>query len=280
MICGMRHLFRMILGGLAAALLSCAAINAPVVDNRLQQGFDAMYNLSFPAAHQTFETWEREHPQDPRGPVFDAAAYLFSEFDRLRILQSQFFVDDRSFSAKNSLAPDPAVKHHFDDALAKSKSLAEAQLRQAPRDEVALFATVVRLGLQADYDALIEKQNLQALTETKEGRRVAAQLLSLYPDCYDAYLAGGVENYLLSQKSAPVRWLLHATGSETDKEAGIAQLRVTAQKGQYLQPYAELLLAVAALRDKNGAAAKPLLADLAGRFPHNPLYREELQKIP
>lgn len=238
-----------------------------------------MYNLSFDAAHSVFQRWGREHPDDPQGPVFDAAAYLFSEFDRLHILESQFFLDDKNFVGRKSLSPDPVLKRNFDQALARAKALSDAKLGKSPRDRSALFATVLRLGLRADYDALIDKRNLLALSETKEGRRVAGVLLVLYPDCYDAYLAGGVENYLLSQKPAAMRWLLHATGAETDKEAGLAKLRITAAKGQYLQPYAQLLLAVAALRDKKNAEAKPLLADLARRFPGNQLYRQELGKL-
>ncbi len=263
-----------------AAAFACALLFTAMGEaDPLQDGFNAMYNLSFGEAHQRFQRWAAANPTDPRGPVFDAAAYLFSEFDRLRILQSQFFTDDKSFSGKRTASPDLKLKHDFDQALARSKELADVRLRESPHDQAALFATVVRLGLQADYDALIEKQNLQALNETKEGRRVAADLLVLYPGCYDAYIAEGVENYLLSQKPAAVRWLLHATGSETDKQIGIEKLRLTATKGEYLRPYAELLLAVAALRDKREAEAKPLLADLAGRFPRNHLYREELDKL-
>lgn len=249
------------------------------VEPSLEHGFNEMYNLAFSEAHRCFQSWEREHPDDPRGPVFDAAAYLFAEFDRLRILQSQFLIDDRSFLRTTPLAADPAIKTAFARALERTKSLSEARLQQNPHDEIALFATVLRYGLQADYDSLIAKQNIRALKGTKEGTRVAEQLLSLYPDCYDAYLASGVENYLLSQKSAPIRWLLNVAGAGTDKERGITRLRITAQKGVYLQPYAKLLLAIAALRDSNTGEAERLLADLATRFPRNRLYRDELAKV-
>ena len=63
----------------------------------------------------------------------------------------------------------------------------------------------------------------------------------------DAYLAVGVENYMLSLKPAPVRWILHMTGAQTDKETGVRQLKLTAEGGRYLRPYARLLLAVAAV---------------------------------
>jgi hypothetical protein len=248
-------------------------------EDLVQKSFDDMYNLSFAQAHQVLKQWQTAHPQDPLGPAADGAAYLYAEFDRLEILQSEFFVDDRTFSERKRVRADPQVKQSFDQALARSEQLATAKLRQSPNDESALFANVLRLGLQADYDALIEKQNIQALRTTKEGRRLAEGLLTQYPDCYDAYVAIGVENYLLSLKAAPIRWILRATGAQTDKDIGIAKLKLTAAKGKYLQPYAQLLLAVAALRDKDNAEARRLLSGLANRFPQNRLYREELSKI-
>lgn len=247
--------------------------------DQLQEGFNNLYNLSFEDAHRSFRSFEQSHPDDPRGPVFDAATYLFSEFDRLHILQSEFFLDDHNFLNRTRLAADPETKAKFDKDLQQGDKISEALLRKSPNDSDALFANTMSLGLQADYLALIEKRNFQALSDIKDARETAQTLLSHDPKCYDAYLASGVENYLLSQKPAPMRWLLHMGGAQTDKEAGIANLRITAEKGHYLQPYAELLLAVAALRDGNNAEAKRLLSELAVRFPRNTLYREELKKI-
>lgn len=245
----------------------------------LDQGYRDMYNLDFDKAHQNFRDWERTHPTDPMGPASEAAAYLFSEFDRMRILQSEFFVQNSSFFHIRKTAPDPVVKARFEDALNRSRALAENVLQHAPDDQTALLATVLRLGLHADYLALIEKRYAGSLGEVKKSRQVAEQLVSKHPECYDAYLAPGVENYLLSLKAAPVRWILRMNGAQTDKDAGVAKLRLTAEKGRYLLPYARLLLAVAALRDKDSARAKEILAWLVQQFPRNHLYREELAKL-
>jgi hypothetical protein len=248
------------------------------VTTLIDQGYRDMYNLDFADAHRCFAQWEATHPDDPLAPASDAAAYLFNEFDRLKILQSEFFVDDSEFLHKRP-KPDPAIKHSFDTALSQSQQLAERRLRECPNDETALFANILRLGLQSDYLALIGKRYLDSLNAAQEGRRIAERLLASDPGVYDAYLAIGVENYLLSLKPAPVRWILRLRGAETDRAIGLAKLRLTAQKGRYLQPFAELLLAVAALRDKNAAKARNLLSDLATRFPQNHLYREELTKL-
>jgi len=134
-------------------------------------------------------------------------------------------------------------------------------------------------GLRSDYAALIEKRNLASLSYMKVSRSTAQDLLVLDPNCYDAYLAIGVENYLLGSTPAPVRWVLRITGSETDKEEGVKRLRLTADKGYYLAPFARLLLAVAALRNKDPQSARTLLAGLANEFPRNELYSKELARI-
>jgi hypothetical protein len=95
----------------------------------------------------------------------------------------------------------------------------------------------------------------------------------------DAWIAIGLENYLLSLKPAPLRWVLQMTGSQASREMGIEKLRITAERGHYLLPYARLLLALADLREHNPAPAKERLRWLAQEFPGNKLYREELAKL-
>jgi len=213
------------------------------------------------------------------GPVSNAAAYLFSEFDRLHILEADLFTDDHKFDNRNKRTPDPALKTEFEKALAKSTDLANKMLAQNPQDKNAMFSQVMANGLRGDYAAMIEKRNLASLTYMKTARGMAEKLLAIDPTCYDAYLAIGVENYLLGSSSAPVRWVLRMTGAQTDKAGGVERLRLTADKGHYLAPFARLLLAVAALRDKDRQTARTLLAALATEFPRNQLYAQELARI-
>ncbi len=245
----------------------------------IDEGYSDMYNLAFADAHRCFERWETAHPDDPIAPVSDAAAYLFAEFDRLRILQAEFFVDDNVFVRRRPLMPDPIVKRDFDRALARAQQVADDKLAHSPDDERATFASVLRLGLHADYLALVQKRYLDSLKDAAEGRRLAERLIAADPNAYDAYLAIGIENYLLSLKAAPVRWILRIGGAQTDRKKGLRSLRVTAEHGRYLRPYAQLLLSVAALRDNHQAEARRLLSDLAAHFPRNHLYQEELRKL-
>ena len=83
----------------------------------------------------------------------------------------------------------------------------------------------------------------------------------------------------MSLKSAPIRIFLRMTGSRIDHDKGIDPPRLTAKHGHYFEPFAKLLLAVAALRDKDTEQAKRLLSQLHERFPDNPLYERELGRL-
>ena len=245
----------------------------------LAAGYCHMYNLEFASAHDVFAEWQRLHPQDPLGPVSDAAAFLFSEFDRLHILEAEFFTNDKNFENQKQLTPDPQIKQKFDAQLEKTKVLITDRLSHDGKDTNAMFANILMLALKGDYLALIEKRNLAGLSYLKQARLAAQALLKSNSSYFDAYLAIGVENYLLSLRAAPVRWVLQLGGAQTDKDAGLRNLRITAEKGHYLQPYARLLLAIADLRDQDRNGARAILQGLAQQFPNNRLYSRELAQI-
>lgn len=279
----MRFTALVLLAALAAATpLLAQPVNATVTTGAmpLDAGYRQLYNLDFDGAHRTFQDWQQEHPDDPLGPASDAAAYLFSEFDRLHVLEVDLFTDDARFEKRKKPTPDPAVHAAFENALSKTDRLSSQVLARSPQDANAMFAQVLVNGLRGDYLALIEKRNLAGLGYMKTGRGLAEKLLAAHPGYYDAYLAVGVENYILGINSAPVRWLLRLSGAQTDKEEGITKLRLTAEKGHYLAPFARLLLAVAALRDNDRHTARTILASLSQEFPSNQLYRKELARIP
>ena len=268
---GARLVVDMILA-LFAFFASTTAVSADT--SQLDKGYSAMYNLDFNGAHKAFAEFEKQQPGDPFGPASDAAAYLFSEFERLKVLRSEFFAEDKSFLGAPKLKADPTIKAAFEKALSRSRALSEGK-----NTERAMFASMVCTALRADYLAMIEKENWEALKEIKDARAHAEVLLAKDPGLKDGYLSVGVENYLLSQKGAPVRLFLRLTGAQTDKDTGIEKLKIVAAQGHYFKPYAKILLAIAAVRDKNRAAASELMAELAREFPGNGLFKDEERKL-
>ena len=245
----------------------------------LDQGFHLLYNLNFSDAHNLFLVWERQHPEDPLGPACDAAGFLFSEFNRLGVLEAQFLEDDKAFDARKKLDPNPAVRDQFNAALDQAETKARKKLATDPKDRNALFAMTLSSGLRADYAALIEKRNLASLHFTKQADVWAQQLLAVDPDCYDAHVATGFSKYIIGSMSSPLRWLVKLGGISGNKQAGIAELKLTAEHGQYLAPFARILLAIAYVREKDKPLARELLASLRDQFPANPLFPLEIARL-
>jgi hypothetical protein len=263
----------------AAAPFAFAFSDPLLNGSALDKGYYDMYNLDFQAAHKEFQQWMSDHPEDPMGPASDAAAWLFGEFERLHIIDVQLFADQSRFDNRQRLTPDPAVRKSFDERSDQANRLADAALQRNPKDATAFYVKTLICGMKSDYALMIDRRDIAALNLSKEASGYSRQVLAINPTLYDAYLATGVENYMLSLKSAPVRWILSLTGAETDREEGIRLLRLTAAKGHYLAPFARMMLAVAALRDKRPQEAKDILAALSKEFPQNTLYQHELARI-
>jgi hypothetical protein len=262
------------------ALLS-RSLAADIVPNpvSLERGFHLLYNLDFAQAHQVFVSWQSQHPQDPLGPTAEAAGLLFSEFQRLGVLESQFYTNDKTFLNREKVDPDPAVRDRFNAALTRAQTLSTSQLVSSPKDQNALFAMTLSSGLQADYAALIEKRNLPSLHYTREANDWAGKLLAVDPDCYDAHVATGFSKYIIGSMAAPVRWIMRLGGVSGDKKEGMVELQLTADRGRYLGPFARILLAIAYVREKDNPRAREILSALRDEFPKNPLFAREIARL-
>jgi hypothetical protein len=134
------------------------------------------------------------------------------------------------------------------------------------------------LGLQAQYASLIEKHQLESLSMIREADTFAKKLLAVNPDAADAYLGLGAANYIIGSLPALKRFFLHFKGISGDKHRGIQQLEIAATGGRYLRPFAKIILAMAALREKQIALARTQLMELVEGFRQNPLFARELTK--
>ena len=260
-------------------LMAVAHATELTTSTGLDLGFNRLYDLDFPGAKKEFQSWEQENPENPMGPVSEAAGILFSEFNRLGVLEAQFYENDSAFASRKKYEPDAKQHELFEQQLGLAETLGKARLARDPHDHDALLGMTLASGLRADYAALIEKRTLSSLHFTKESSAWADQLLAAHPVCYDAYLAGGISRYIVGSMSAPVRWLLRMGGVSGDKARGIAELQTTAANGRLLAPFARILLAIAFVRDKDTAHAREILLKLQKDFPNNHLFPLELARL-
>jgi len=253
--------------------------STPLTGTPLNDGYFDLYNLDFAGAHTHFEHWIATHSEDPLGPASDAAAYIFTEFDRLGVLDIELFADDNRFESRERPDIDPVLKKGFNDRADQADRLADAALARNPNDADAYYVKALTSGMRADWSSLIDRHEYGAFRYSELASKYAKQALALNPTLYDANLAVGVENYMLSLKAAPIRWFLGMAGAGTNKDEGVRLLKLTAEQGHYLAPFARLMLAVGELRDGHTQQGKAILVGLSQQFPRNTLYQRQIARL-
>lgn len=259
----------------ASAQIPIEALHVP----ELEAGFHLLYELKTVEARAQFASWQEAHPEDPLGSASEAASYLFEECYRQGILTSDFFLDNKRFLGKVPLKPDPELRAAFFAADKKAQNLAELRLKKYPDDTNALFAITLGLGMEADYAALIDKHQVDSLKMIRDADKYAKRLLAIAPEGTDAYLTLGTANYIIGSLPGIKKFFLGFAGIHGDKTEGIRQLELAAASGHYLRPFAKIMLALAALREKKPEVARVQMQELVAEFPENPLFASELAKL-
>lgn len=244
----------------------------------LTSAFRMLYIQKFPEGRAQFATWAEQHPDDPFGPVAIAASYLFEEFYHQGVLTSDFFINDKTFLNGIEGKPDPERMQGFDTAVENTRKLAAARLEENPEDPEALYALTLAAGMDSDADMILRKHRMDALKRLKEANAQAKTLLAERPEAADVYIALGSANYIIGSLSVGFRAMLWFGGIHGDKKLGMEQVGKTVEGGLYLKPFAKIMLALAARREKQNKLAQKLLHELTEEFPESSLYPIEYAK--
>lgn len=266
---------------LAGAPAARAQEERPIVTSgpSLGNAFSLLYGLHFAEAREKIAAWQADQPENPLGPSAEAASYLFEEFFAQGVLTSEFFLDDKKLLDGKPMTPDPERRKNFFAAIDKARKLAQARLKSHPNDPDSLLALSMSDGMTGDFQCVIERHQMDSLKNMKEAQQYADKLLAVAPDRADAYLPLGAGNYIIGCLPGFKRAFLWFGGIHGDRNAGMDQLRIAAEKGDYLRPFARLLLALAAMREKQPDVARTELTALVVEFPDNPLFARELRKV-
>jgi len=245
----------------------------------LRTAFARMYDFDFPAAHAIVDRYIAATPNDPMGYAARGAAHLFSELDRLGILATEFFTDDKRIADKKKPQPDPNIRNAFYWATTQARERVDKILAGDHHDKNALMAASATYGMLTDYAAFVEKKQLSSLTTAKQAQSYAVRLLAIDSSYGDAYLTTGITEYLLGSLPFFFKWFVKFEQAKGSKEQAVTNLKIVASKGRYFGPFARILLAVVALREKRKSEARVWLEGLVKDYPANPLLRKELEKL-
>ncbi|HMI51580.1 MAG TPA: hypothetical protein VK525_08715 [Candidatus Saccharimonadales bacterium] len=245
---------------------------------QLIAGYRLLYEQKFEEGRKLFTTWSEQHPSEPLGPVAIAASYLFDELMEKGVLTSEFFMDDNKFLKGIEGKPDPVRMKGFLEGLARGRELAKARLKARPKDPGALFCLTLAAGMESNANSMLLKKPFDALKRMKEANENAKLLLAQRPDAQDAWVALGSANYIIGSLSAGFRMLLWFGNVHGDKELGMQQTEKAAINGRYLRPFAKILLALAARRERQVPLARKMLKELTEEFPASKSFAAEYKK--
>ncbi len=245
----------------------------------LDTGFHNLYQLDFQSAREEFVAYQNLAPDDPMGKAAEAASYLFEQFNAKGVFTSAFFVDDSKFLKGVDGSPEENRNQKFEDANNKAREHARKILRSDAQDTNAMLVLTMTDGMESDYDALIEKKQIAAVSLTKQAEAEATSLLAIDPNAQDAYVALGAGHYIIGCLPGYKRAFLWFGGIHGDKELGMHQEEIAAYHAHYFKPFAKILLALAYEREHQPTKARVLLVELKDAFPTNPHFARELDLI-
>lgn len=239
------------------------------------EGSAALYNLDYATARADFNELVRLFPRHPAGPQYLATALLVETLYDSRRLQSSLFSTDSPFYSKGEDKADPNVVKQFEALTNEARRLAEARLKQFPKDIEALYFLGNTAALKASFEETVERRHMAALGDGSEAVGLHRRAVALDPAFLDAQVTIGLYDYIVGSLPFPVKLLAGAFGAHGSKKRGLATIERVAKEGKTARDQAQTLLVVLYTREKRYLEAAEQARQLSARYPRNYLYRME-----
>jgi hypothetical protein len=276
---GRRDAARLVAGVQGVTAAAAQAVVATPTAPAIERVLNRLYNWDLASAQALLAEYTSARPEDPVGWALIASAHLFGEFERLRVLELDFFTDDVALVDEKKKDADPVVREKIFDAVARVRSIAEPRLAKNPNDREALLGMCIISSATADYTSFVERRHWRGATLEKQSVAYANKLLALSPPEYDAYYTRGAVEYIVGSLPFYVRWFVRYDQVDPDKRKGIEHMKIVARQGRIFAPLARILLAVASMREGKLADARQWLEGFVADYPENALIRRELERM-
>jgi len=241
------------------------------LDQLRAQGYEALYNLDYEGARQSFNEMVRLFPDHPAGPQCLAATLWVEELNRSRQLQASLYNTDSLSNRVDKV--DPRTLEMFRRWTRTARSLAEARLRQDPQDVEALYFLGATDGLNAVFTAAVEQKYRAALVDSSRAVDRHKDVLKLDPNLHDAELTIGMSNYIVGSLPFPLKVIARIGGVHGSKKRGLEMLERVAKEGRWARDIARTLLIDLYKREKRWPEALAVTRELAAKYPRNYIFK-------
>jgi len=250
------------------------------VDNRARldklraEGYEALYNLDYEGARKRFRPYDEKSQRLPSGPQCFAASLWVEQLNESWELKSTLYSTKAYTEGKRKT--DPAKAAEFRKWIRQTKTLAEAKLKQNPRDIDALYFLGAAEGLDAAYAAAVEKKYRAALSNGSDAVDRHKEVLKLAPDFRDAELTIGLQNYIVGSLPLPLKVIAGTMGVRGSKKRGLETLERVSVEGRWARDLARVLLVDLYKREKRWADAVAMARVLSEKYPRNYLFKLQM----
>lgn len=268
--------------GLLALLLNATVARAADVDtdplNRqpeVREAFQKFYEMDYGEALPLFQRIQREHPSDPIATAYLLDTVLFSELNRLDLLDTTFYANDGFLTMKRGVVEDPKVRDWIRALGDKAMGQANAELKVNPNNVDALFARGWTRSLEAVYSGLVERSFTAGLKQALGARSDCERVLQLDPRYTDAELIVGVDEYVVGALPLAFKILIGFIGIHGTKGEGLALLHDDAERGVLTRVEANTAMMLFLRREQRYQEAIQIARAMAEEYPHDYLFHLE-----
>jgi tetratricopeptide (TPR) repeat protein len=246
----------------------------PHYESLRKSGVEALYNLDYDKAQKDFKEIAHLYPNHPAGPQLLAARVWIKTLYETRRLQSSLYSSESFYSSGDDKV-DPKIITEFRNLTREAKRLAEARLKQDPKDVEALYWLGAIEGLKASFEEAVERRHFAALRDGNDSVDHHREVMKLDPNFIDAGITVGLYEYVVGSLPLPIKVVAGITGFRGSKKKGLALIERVAQEGNWAHDDARTLLIVLYTREKRYSEALIYARDLSAKYPRNYLYRLE-----
>jgi len=239
-----------------------------------RSGLDALYNIDYEKANRDFKEIVQLYPNHPGGYQLLAARLWIKTLYESRRLQTSLYSSE-SFYANGDDKVDPKIITEFRNLTREAKRLAEAKLKQEPKNVEALDFLANTEGLKASFEEAVERRHFAALRDGNDAVDHHREVLKLDPKYIDAQITIGLYEYVVGSLPLPVKILAGATGYRGSRKRGLAMLEQVAKEGRWAQDDAKSVLILLYRREKRFEDVLKLTRELSARYPRNYLLKLE-----
>jgi tetratricopeptide (TPR) repeat protein len=239
-----------------------------------RSGLDALYNIDYDKAERDFKEIVKLIPNHPGGYQLLAARVWIQTLYESRRLQSSLYSSEGFYSSGDDKV-DPKIVTEFRNYTREARRLAEAKLKQEPKNIEALDFLANTEGLKAAFEEAVERRHFAALRNGNDAVSHHRDVLKIDPAYIDAQITIGLYEYVVGSLPLPIKILAGATGYRGSKKRGLAMLEQVAKEGRWARDDAKSVLILLYTREKRYADVLPLTRELSAKYPRNYLLRLE-----